>query len=391
MPLIRSVSDFKTEIEQDPVLKMCFTGGLEAIPEGGCLYGQTVDQVLATVSSIATSPPKFENIDLAGVPFFSLFTDFLTTRFGQAFFAHPRTNYHLRNIFNDYQNMLLSKLSLKYMTEDSDGWLCEAADKKANYNDYIIDKSKAHWGFESWNDWFTRPLKPGVRPIDYNPKAIVHSSDSYPLFYPPGTYGTNPTLNAQGDNHFWLKDHRYSLHDMFASRKMGITQLVNDHFVGGTVYQAFLDPWCYHRWHAPISGTIVKSYRLDGTYYLDNPGLPLDGKHNYVDSQPMLSIVSVRQIFIIRLNDGSNRHVAVIEIGMAEVSGCHPTVIEGQQVQKGDELGYFAFGGSSYAMIFDKGFDLEFRKDVFAINCKSDDGQPQTCKQYVNSLLCHFK
>jgi phosphatidylserine decarboxylase len=103
----------------------------------------------------------------------------------------------------------------------------------------------------------------------------------------------------------------------------------------------------------------------------------------------MLSVVSVRQVFIIQL-DGSDKLIAVIEIGMAEVSGCHPTVIEGQHVNKGDELGYFAFGGSSYAMIFDKDFDLTFKKDVFAINCKSDGGELQTCKQYVNSLLCTF-
>lgn len=164
--------------------------------------------------------------------------------------------------------MLLSAASLKYMTTNPDGWLCPEADKKANYNDYNVDKTDPHWGFKNWNDWFTRPLKKGVRPIDTNPKAIVHSSDSYPLFYPPGKVGTNPTNNVQGEDYFWLKDNRYSLHDMLGSSRMGIADLVNQHFVGGTVYQAFLDPWCYHRWHAPISGTVIKSYRLDGTYYL---------------------------------------------------------------------------------------------------------------------------
>lgn len=97
------------------------------------------------------------------------------------------------------------------------------------------------------------------------------------------------------------------------------------------MYQAFLNPWCYHRWHAPVSGTILHSYRLDGTYYLANPILKMQPEYNnhstYIDSQPMLSSASVRQIFIMRLNDGSGRLVAVIEIGMAEVSGCNPTVV----------------------------------------------------------------
>ena len=52
----------------------------------------------------------------------------------------------------------------------------------------------------------------------------------------------------------------------------------------------------------------------------------------------MLSIVSVRQIYIIRTDE--NNLVAVIEIGMAEVSSCVSTVIEGQRVEKGDQLGY---------------------------------------------------
>lgn len=144
---------------------------------------------------------------------------------------------------------------------------------------------------------------------------------------------------------------------------MKIVDEVRDHFEGGCVYQAFLDPWCYHRWHAPVSGVIKYSYKLGGTYYLDNPSLSLDGTDNYVDSQPLLSTVSVRQVFIIEMDQDrkaeDRRWVGVIEIGMAEVSGCHPTVVETQEVKKGDQLGYFTFGGSSYVMIFDKKFDLK--------------------------------
>ncbi len=82
----------------------------------------------------------------------------------------------------------------------------------------------------------------------------------------------------------------------------------------------------------------------------------------------MLSVVSVRQVYIIELDDGSGRCVAVIEIGMAEVSSCNSTVIEGQKVEKGHELGYFAFGGSSHVIIFDKGFDLTFKKGLLDID-----------------------
>ena len=105
----------------------------------------------------------------------------------------------------------------------------------------------------------------------------------------------------------------------------------------------------------------------------------------------MLSAVAVRQVFIIEIDDGSGRLVAVIEIGMVEVSGCNPTVAEGDYVNKGDELGYFSFGGSSYGLVFDKNFDLSFNKDCFGIDDESKERGTPSFKQKVNSLLCTFK
>lgn len=105
----------------------------------------------------------------------------------------------------------------------------------------------------------------------------------------------------------------------------------------------------------------------------------------------MLSVVNNRHIFIIQLDDGSGRLVAMVEIGMGEVSGCQPTAVQTQFVRKGDELGYFAFGGSSYAMVFDKRFDLKFNEEVFVLDRKDRRGQPQPHLQKVNSLLCTFK
>ena len=100
----------------------------------------------------------------------------------------------------------------------------------------------------------------------------------------------------------------------------------------------------------------------------------------------MLSMDSTRQVFIIRIEDGSDRMVAVIEIGMAEVSSCNATVVEGQHVNKGDQLGYFELGGSSYALVFDKDFGLEFNPEIFKANEKGE-----ATKQLVNSWLARFK
>ena len=57
---------------------------------------------------------------------------------------------------------------------------------------------------------------------------------------------------------------------------------------------------------------------------------------------------------------------------MVEVSGCQPTVIEGQKINKGEQLGYFQFGGSSHVVIFDKEFDLIFNPNIFRVNSKGE-------------------
>jgi phosphatidylserine decarboxylase len=143
----------------------------------------------------------------------------LDTRFGQAFFANPIVNEHLGKIFNAYNTMLKSKVSLKYLNEEEPhGWFCPSARQHCDWDDYYVDKDKPHWGFSSWNEWFSRAIRPERRPVAEGDNVIVHSSDSYPLLYPEGSQGKNPHFDLKAENKFWLKDNRYSLYDMFDAR-----------------------------------------------------------------------------------------------------------------------------------------------------------------------------
>ena len=117
--LIPEVEAFKNAVFSDPVLKLCYIGGLDSIPPNGCLHRDPPEQLFDTLNSICTNPPKFHNAKITGVPFYILFIDFLDTRKGQAFFANPIVNIHLKNIFGAYATMLKSKISLKYVVEDS--------------------------------------------------------------------------------------------------------------------------------------------------------------------------------------------------------------------------------------------------------------------------------
>lgn len=72
-------------------------------------------------------------------------------------------------------------------------------------------------------------------------------------------------------------------------------------------------------------------------------------------------MVSGRQIYIIKADNPKIGHVAVVYIGMVEVSGLNNLVKEGQHINKGDLLGHFRFGGSSHIVIIgNKASNLTF-------------------------------
>ena len=62
--------------------------------------------------------------------------------------------------------------------------------------------------------------------------------------------------------------------------------------------------------------------------------------------------------------------VCVMPIGMGEVSTCEITVMAGQRVQKGEELGTFHYGGSTCCMIFGPQVKLRWFR-VFIANSSS--------------------
>jgi phosphatidylserine decarboxylase len=139
-----------------------------------------------------------------------------------------------------------------------------------------------------------------------------------------------------------------------------------EQFAGGTVYQAFLSAMSYHRWHAPVSGTIKKAYVVDGTYFSE-PLFEGLGDHNNQEidaagisvGQGYLSALATRAIIFIEADNPAIGLMAFIGIGMDEVSTCEITVKEGQHVKKGEQTGMFHFGGSSHCLLFRKGVQVE--------------------------------
>jgi phosphatidylserine decarboxylase len=228
------------------------------------------------------------------------------------------------------------------------GWF--GADARAampNFEcEFVCDPTLPQWGFRSWDDFFTRELRAGVRPVAYpsDEVVIVNACESAPY---------RVARNVNYRDTFWIKSQPYSLVHMLAN------DVCAPLFAGGTVYQAYLSPLSYHRWHSPVNGTITKTYVKDGTYFAEaaSHGFDPAGPN---DSQAYITELATRALIFIEADNPSIGLMCVLAVGMAEVSSCQVTAYEGQRVRKGDQIGMFHFGGSTHCLIFRPGVQLEF-------------------------------
>lgn len=262
---------------------------------------------------------------------------------GFAAYRDPRINNMLKKILDAWCEFLSSSDSLYVLNDSPSGWKCEKARRAVGIEQFVHDPSDDHWGFTSWNDFFTRRFNESARQISSpdNDKVIISPCEATPYRISTG---------VQRQDRFWIKRQPYSLNDL-----LGNDETV-DRFVGGTVYQAFLSATNYHRWHSPITGTVVRAFVQQGTYYSEDDSEGAQAV-DPTTSQSYLAHVAARAIIVVDADDPAIGLVAFLGVGMSEVSSCviAPNVQSGNRIRKGDELGYFQFGGSTSCLIFGPG------------------------------------
>jgi len=349
------IKEFKALIDSDPTVRMYFTQMIDQVPGyykhnlRPDIYINSIDQMLYLVNNAIDKAPVYDETDLVGFPINAIFNWTMGVPAGFSAFRNEKVNSILKKILDEYGSFLDSPASLSVLNDSPAGWKSKSAMEKLNMDQYQYDPDDAHWGFKSWNDFFTRKLKPGVRPIaePNNNKVIVSACDS-------NVY--NIQHNVKKVDWFWVKSQPYSLNDMLNN-----DESVIDQFVGGDVYQAFLSATKYHRWHSPVTGTIKKAYIKQGTYYSGTESQGMDpGSPNF--SQGYIAHVATRAIIYIEADDPQIGLIVVMPIGMAEVSSCVilDKIKPGHRIRKGEELGYFQYGGSTYCLLFRPGVIKRF-------------------------------
>lgn len=341
--LLPPVQDLALLVNTDPILRMYFTQAInQALAAGYNLGYTTIDELMLLINGLMTYAPPFDTSELVGCPLNALLDWPMCMPAGFALFRSNALNIQLKAVLNYWGTFLSGPDSCNFLnTTSPTGWFCPEAISYTSMEEFQYDDTKPYWGFSSWNDFFTREFRPDARPVadPTNNKIIVSACEATPY---------NIQNDVQMEDTFWIKAQPYSLQDIFTAKYLSLA----DQFVGGDVYQAFLSAYNYHRWHAPVSGKIINAYLVDGTYYSDveSEGLDPAGPN---DSQGYITEVAARAVIVIDCDDETVGNVACVFVGMAEISSCILEIKEGQHVNKGDEIGYFQYGGSTHCLIFE--------------------------------------
>jgi phosphatidylserine decarboxylase len=182
--------------------------------------------------------------------------------------------------------------------------------------------------FSNFNDFFCRKLKPSARPIAPSPDAVAAPVDGRMLAY-QSTDKATP---------FFVKGEKLSITELTKNTKLA------NMFEGGSMLIARLCPTDYHRFHFPLDCVPDRTFLLNGEYSSIHP-LAMKGRFaTFVQNKRMSTLLKTKFC-------GS---VLMVEIGATCVGSIKQTFIPFQEVTKGDEKGYFEFGGSTVILLFEK-------------------------------------
>jgi phosphatidylserine decarboxylase len=200
--------------------------------------------------------------------------------------------------------------------------------------------------FRTFNEFFYRRLKPGARPIDPDPNAVVFPADGRHLGF------ANPREIAG----VFVKGQRFDL-----ARLLGDAELAR-RYEGGPLVLSRLCPVDYHRFHFPLAGIPSETILLNGPLYSVNP----------IALRRNLAYLWENRRTLTRLKTERFGTVLLLEIGATNVGSIVQTFTPNQPVAKGAEKGYFQFGGSSTLLVFEPN-RIRLADDLVENSCKQTE------------------
>ncbi|MEX6626265.1 phosphatidylserine decarboxylase [Tenacibaculum salmonis] len=201
-----------------------------------------------------------------------------------------------------------------------------------------IDMNEAQKPIEdyvSFNDFFYRKLKRGARPIE---NGFVSPGDGKMLAFE----------NIADIDKFFVKGRQFTLKEF-----LGNDTLAEKHKNSSLIILR-LAPNDYHRYHFPFKGTPSKMTKIKGDYFSVSP---------YALASNFTKVFCENKREYCILSSEVKGDIIVAPVGATMVGSIIDTYTPNSPVKKGDEMGYFAFGGSTVVLIVDKN-NLKIDADI---------------------------
>ncbi len=190
-------------------------------------------------------------------------------------------------------------------------------------SNYKITDSKAYLNF---NDFFFRKIQTDKRPIG---EGVVSPADCKMLAFD----------SVRDVSSFFVKGSEFTIESFLRNEELA------NKYADGSMLIARLAPTDYHRFHFPADGQISESKSIKGRYFSVSPMALKKSLEIFCQNFRVYSSLKTEDF----------GDILVSEVGATMVGSIIQTYQDNSQIKKGEEKGYFAFGGSTLVLFFEKG------------------------------------
>lgn len=216
----------------------------------------------------------------------------------------------------------VSKLAGRYLSSAHSKWLISKFIERNEINMDIYEECD----YSSFNDFFTRKIKPDCRTVPEDLDVLISPCDCLATVYP-----------IQENTTFSIKNTEYTLRSLLRSPRLA------KRFRGGYAYILRLTVEDYHRYLYSVSGKQSKNYHIDGTFHTVNP-IANDYLPIYKENTREYTVIHSKEF-----GDVLQMEVGALLVG--KISNHKQSTV----VTRGEEKGFFEYGGSTIVVLTQKG------------------------------------
>ena len=216
----------------------------------------------------------------------------------------------------------VSKLAGRYLSSALSKWLIPKFIERNEIDMDIYEECD----YSSFNDFFTRKIKPDCRPVPEDLDVLISPCDCLATVYP-----------IQENTTFSIKNTEYTLRSLLRSPRLA------KRFRGGYAYVLRLTVEDYHRYLYSVSGKQSKNYHIDGTFHTVNP-IANDYLPIYKENTREYTVIRSKEF-----GDVLQMEVGALLVG--KISNHKQSTV----VTRGEEKGFFEYGGSTIVVLTQKG------------------------------------